>query len=136
TEAQHAAIVIAAELLIRISLVSAQLDQVSIEDQSRRVGIPDVPVDAIAKRRHFRNVGRIYSGAALSPVQIDVTVESEIRMQRQTHPAALGSAVHGQIERRCALDNAVRDALNLAGVLLKDEEVVVADKSHAGRLRE
>src|ERR1051325_11317840 len=51
TEPQNAAVMIAAELLIRICLEGAQLDQIAIESSCRT--IPNVPVDAIAERRHF-----------------------------------------------------------------------------------
>ena len=54
-ESQDAAIVIAAQRLIRISLISAQLDQVAIEDQ--RALVPKVSIDAI--RQRLKDVSKI-----------------------------------------------------------------------------
>src|SRR4051812_32347212 len=56
-------------------------------------------------------------------------------MQRQTETAAFRRAVDGKIEGRCTLDDAVRDALNLAGVLFKDEKITITDEGHTRRLR-
>src|SRR5258707_10052343 len=81
TESEHAAVMIAAQGLIGISLKRMQLDQIAIERKSRRLGIPNVTIDSVAEQRDVGKIRRVNSGAALGPIQIDVSVESKIRLQ-------------------------------------------------------
>src|SRR5205807_4428955 len=131
---QHAAVVIPARLLVCVRLKSVQLDQIAIEGERRAV--PDVAIDSIAEQRHIRKICRIDTRVALRPIKIDVSVESKIRVQSDSQTAPLRSAVHGEIERRRALNHTVRDSLNFARVLLEDKKLVVADEGHARRLRQ
>ena len=57
-------------------------------------------------------------------------------MQRHVQQSALGVGVHGKIERRRRLHDVVDDALDPAGCLFGDQDVVRAEEGHRGRLVE
>jgi hypothetical protein len=56
------------------------------------------------------------------------------RMQDQAQESSLRVGVHGEIERRGGLNEAVDDTLHLSGRLLQDQEVGLAEENNSDRL--
>jgi hypothetical protein len=132
-EADHPAVVIAAQRLPRISLERPQLDDVLIERERRAV--PDETIDSVAEQRNVGEIVAVGSAQRLRPVQVDPAGREEVRVQRDPEQSSLGRAVHRQVEHG-ALHDAVDDVLHLAGGFLEHEHVVRPEKGHADRLVE
>jgi hypothetical protein len=137
-----------------VVLEGAQLDQVLVERERRAV--PHESVDAVAEERYGEDVVRVGTergnigtlghrreegifrrrrGRAARPEEIDEVIRRELRMKGDAEKAALRGEVDRQIENR-RTHGAVLDALDLTGVLLDDEPVVLAEKGDADRSRQ
>ena len=76
----------------------------------------------------------VRAGAALGPADVDPRVRREVRVQHHAQQPALGVGVHGEIEHRRRLDDAVDHTLDLAGCLLEHQEIVGAEEDDPDRL--
>jgi len=117
----------------RVVLECMQVNQVAVQRQ--RHPVPQEPIDAVSQERCFAEDGGISPRRALSPKEIDEIHRREMRVQRDAEQTALGRGVDGQIEHGAA-HRPVDDALNFAGGLLQNQDVVRPDEGHGRRLLE
>jgi len=129
-ERDRTAVVVATLRLAGILLDRADPDEVAVEGQGRPV--PDVPVDAVAEQRRFREHVRVRACCAFGPEEVHARVGWEARVERDPEQSPLRAEVDGEVEDS-ALLRTVDDPLDAARVLFDREDVVPADEGDARR---